>query len=321
MKPSTTPPLNIWAIVYSHSGQSRQALEAFCSALPQEKFRVWRSEIVPEKTIPFPWNPFEFFNAFPETVQWRPLLVRLDPEPDFTMHRPAALIFCFPPWFLTPALPFVSFLKSEYFSKIPKDIPVLVLMTCRNMWMAAMDDIKEILGDRLAGFLVLEDPHPNVVSLFTTLRWLLRGKQRLFGTWGPRAGVNLPFHGSQIRAAASVLEEALEKNEMSQLHPRWLELGAARIKPSLLLMEMRGRKNFARFAWFIQKSPTPKARRFRVQLLAILLPLAVLVLSPIMAIQKAVLQRTRASRLRRLCRVAASLKPLPEGTFEKAWKP
>lgn len=178
-----------------------------------------------------------------------------------------------------------------------------------------MNDVKEILGNRLIAFGVFPDPYPNLVSLFSTLRFLLKGQKRLFGTWGPTAGFSLDKNTQKIKRMADTVNQALYSENWDNLHQEWKRIGLVPVKPALLLMERRGRRNFMRFAHYITSAADEAERRRRIRLLARLLPVAVVVLSPITFIVTLLQGLLHGRELKKICEEAASLNPLPKGTF------
>lgn len=304
----------ILVIYYSHSGQTREAMRALSEQLTALGHEVLLSAIQTKEEMPFPWSRERFFGIFPETVLRKPQTVYLNPEPppkkDWSL-----IILAFPPWFLSPARPFYSFLQSGWLNQIDEDIPVFALTTCRNMWVAAMNDVKEILGTRLKGFAVFSDPNPNLVSLFSTLRFLLKGQKRLFGSWGPEAGFSVLGSRQKLQQIAQTLNESLRMGNWENLQKAEIRKAMIPVKPELLLMEIRGRRNFLRFARFIESAPDETKRRGRIRLLGHLLPLAVVVLSPITSLITLLQSMFHSKKLRKLCELAASPEPLPSGTF------
>lgn len=301
-------------VFYSHSGQTRSAVEYLAQGLSEKGFTVCLSEIRPQEEIPFPWNKERFFGCFPETVFQKPLEIRLNPETDPAFGW-SLVILAFPPWFLAPARPFVSFLKSGWLKALPKETPVVALITCRNMWVAAMNDLKRALGARLKGFAVFPDPHPNLISLVSTLRFLLKGQKKLFGSWGPEAGFSLEKNIRKIDTMADCLAEVVDSGRWDSLQEKFIRSGLVSVKPALMLMEKRGRRNFVGFARYIESAETPSGRRRRIRILSQLLPVAVFILSPLTIILTHLQKLLQGKKLKELCDNAASTAPLPHGIF------
>lgn len=305
----------ILLVYYSNTGQTRLMAENLASHLSAQGARVYSLEVKPLQEYPFPWTSEAFFNAFPETVFEKVQQVRLHGilPPD----RPDVVILCFSPWFLQISRPFNSFLHSPEFQRLEENIPVITVVTCRNMWVAAIDDLKRLLGKRLRGFFVLEDRHPNLVSLFTTLNWMLKGQKRLWGRWGPQAGLTSDQIIEATQTVANIVRDAFRKNDWSQVQEEFIRAGTAPVRPALLFMERKGRKSFLRFARFILESASEKQRLKRVRILSLLLPTAVIILSPVAAIQKRLTLILKRKNFKELCRKAASLDPLPDGFFAR----
>ncbi|MCX7767468.1 MAG: hypothetical protein N2110_00390 [Flavobacteriales bacterium] len=306
---------NILLVYYSNAGQTRLIAESLTSHFSVRGARVYAMEVKSLPDYPFPWTRMAFFNAFPETVFEKVQQVRL--QGVLPPMRPDVVILCFSPWFLHISRPFNSFLQGPEFQRLGEHIPVIAVVTCRNMWLAAVDDLKRILGKRLRGFFVLEDRHPNLVSLFTTLNWMLKGKRRLWSSFGPEAGLTYDQITDATQTVTNVVWNALLRNDWSRVQEEFIRAGTAPIRPGLLLMERKGRKSFLCFARFILKSPSEKQRLRRVRILSLMLPIAVIILSPLTAIQKKVILALNKKKFKELCRKAASLDPLPDGFFAR----
>lgn len=305
---------SILVIYFSHSGETRNAISELVKYLEQQGHDVWVSAIQTEKELPFPWSRAQFFGVFPDTVLWHPQKVFLCPEPP-KESKWSLVILAFPPWYLSPAGPFQSFLQDSWLDIISSEIPVVAMMTCRNMWVAAMNDVKAWLGSRLKAFVVFPDPHPNLVSLFTTLRFLLKGKKRLLGSWGPEAGFGLYRSRKKIQRVAETLNDALHHGKWDNLHEQWINAQIVSVKPTLLLMEIRGRRNFLRFARYIESAARESIRQRRIQVLSWLLPLSVVLLSPLNFLITQSLRILNKKKLKRLCERAVSLECLPSETI------
>lgn len=305
----------ILLVYYSNAGQTRLLAESLASHFSAVGARVNSLEVKPVQEYPFPWTRQAFFNAFPETVFEKVQQVRLHGITSQT--RPDVVILCFSPWFLHISRPFNSFLQGTEFKSLEENVPVIAVVTCRNMWVAAIDDLKRLLGKRLRGFFVLDDRNPNLVSLFTTLNWMLKGKRRLWGGWGPQAGLKSDQITKAVKTVADIVLDAVQRDSWSQVQEKFIYAGTAPVRPSLLFMERKGRKSFLRFAMFILASDSEKQRLRRVRMLSLLLPLAVIILSPVTAIQKRLTLALNRKKFKELCRRAASLDPLPDGFFAR----
>jgi len=272
---------NILVLYYTQSGQLHDILDAVLKDI-QNDVNIDMVAIQPEKDFPFPWKPYAFFDAMPETVERVPVPIR--PLPQHIQDKQYDLVILgYQPWFLNPSQPATGFLRGPYASFL-KDKPVLTVIGCRNMWLHAQEEVKKDLkniGARLVGHIVLEDTHPNLVSLLTIIRWAFKGQKEASGTL-PEAGVP----AANIKAASrfgKTIFSHLSAATHDQLQPALLKQGAVNLNPGLILLEQRGIKNFRKFARFIREKggPGDPNRRGRVLLFKRLLLVAIFVLSPI----------------------------------------
>lgn len=297
----------ILVLYYSQTGQCRQILESILAPLKGRVELVFRP-IEPERDFPFPWTSYQFFDAMPEAVMGTPIKLR----PLSTADQDADLVILgYQPWFLHPSIPITSFLKSEPARILLKNKPVVTVAGTRNMWLNAQEKVKEYLIDnqaRLVGQIVLEDQHPNLVSLFTIIRWAFKGQKEASGLL-PEAGVS----ARSIKEAhrfGPCLEGSLEKSDYGTLQEDLLALGAVPLKTSLILLEKRGIKNFRFWGPFIAKKGGPGDRRRipRLRLFHYLLLIGIFVLSPITSLTGQIQTRIRKKSLEKdrayFCRCA-----------------
>ncbi len=242
-------------IIYSQTGQLKKIVDSVTVRL-REDFELVFEELKPVPPYPFPWQGRQFFQVFPESVQEIACVLEpfeFNPDQDFDL-----VILAYQVWFLSPSLPFTAFLQSPAAGKVLKDKPVITILGVRNMWIMAQERVKKQirdLGGRLVGNIVLVDPHPNLVSVVTIVRWLMKGRQDAEGVIGrlfPRAGVP----ERTIREAVKfgeVIREAFRLGELDRLQDQLLRKGAVRINPVLLSIEKRGRKLFGFWSRFVLK--------------------------------------------------------------------
>jgi hypothetical protein len=240
-------------IYYSQTGQLKKIVDSVTARL-REDFMLVFEELKPVPPFPFPWQGSEFFQAFPESVQEIPCALepfQFNPDQGFDL-----VILAYQVWFLSPSIPFTAFLQSPEAGKVLKDKPVITILGVRNMWIMAQERVKKHLrelGSRPVGNIVFVDPHPNLVSLVTIIRWLMKGEQKgkgLIGRLLPQAGVP----EQSIREAekfGKVIREAFYFGELGKLQNRLLEKGAVRIQPVLMSLEQRGRILFGFWSKFV----------------------------------------------------------------------
>jgi hypothetical protein len=291
-------------IYYSQTGQLKKIVDSVTGPL-RDDFELILEELKPVPPYPFPWRGLQFFQAFPESVQQIPCALEpllFDPDQDFDL-----VILAYQVWYLSPSIPFAAFLQSPEAGKVLKGKPVITILGVRNMWIMAQESVKKQirdLGGILVGNIVLVDPHPNLVSLVTTILWmskaLLKGRgwiSRLF----PPAGVP----EQRIQEAAkfgSVIREAFHLGQTKKLQDQLLERGAVKVNPILMSIEKRGRRMFEFWSKFVLKKggPGDPAREFRVKLFRFYLFSAGFLLPPFMSLVSWFTQKIFYKKTRRL---------------------
>jgi hypothetical protein len=273
----------ILVLYFTQSGQLKRILQFLTKPLTDAGHEVHFEEIKPVEKYPFPWNGFQFFNAFPETFTQKPLA--LEPLTNKAFDNYDLVILGYQPWFLTPSRPVSSFLQSEEGKRILAGKNVITILGCRNMWLGAQEKVKQKLFDakaKLTGHIALVDKNGNLTSLVTILRWMLAGKKEAFWFF-PAAGVseqdvqNTTVYGNQIK-------EALSANDYKNLQEEFNKAGAIEIKPNLVLMERRGQKSFSIWAKFVAAGGdlNSTGRKIRVRAFMILLPTMIIILTPLL---------------------------------------
>lgn len=174
---------------YSQTGQTRAAARALVEPLEAKGWIVdWRALEVEER-YPFPWSLRSFLDAFPETVAGRP--PRLRPLAIESDELPDLIVLASQVWYLAPSLPVQAFLESADRSVL-SGRPVVAVVTCRNMWYAAVIRLEQKLrsaGAALLGTVVLTDKSPRWTTFVMTPRLFLTGKRNAL--WGvvPAPGI------------------------------------------------------------------------------------------------------------------------------------
>ncbi|MEO5977665.1 MAG: hypothetical protein ABIS36_14260 [Chryseolinea sp.] len=273
----------ILVLYYSQSGQSLTILQSLTRPMVDAGYHVHFEEIRPLEKYPFPWSAYQFFNAFPETFQQKPLeLAPISPD---AFESYDLVVMGYQPWFLTPSRPISSFLQSNDGKQILRGKPVVTILGCRNMWLGAQEKVKRRLidaGASLKGHIALIDQSGNLTSLVTILRWMLTGKKAAF-LFFPPAGVSSEDVKNAGRFGESITE-ALNNNTLDTLQHTMLQKGAIEIRPGLVLMEKRGQKAFSVWSKFISSGGTlySTGRKIRVYtFLYVLLP-SIFILSPLL---------------------------------------
>lgn len=234
-------------IAYSQTGQLSGLAERIAGPLREDAtIEVHVETLVPVKPFPFPWKFFSFLDAFPESAHLVPPPLQplaLKGDEDFDL-----VILPYQVWFLAPSQPVTAFLKNPVAKKLLVGKPVVTVIACRNMWMLAQDKLCRLLNDcgaRLLDNVVLVDPSPTMVTLFTTPLWLLTGK-RDFVPGVPPAGVDKASI-TAARRFGLALRDALHENRERGSAPLLAGLGAVNADPHLLFSEKVATRSF--FVW------------------------------------------------------------------------
>jgi hypothetical protein len=275
----------ILVVYFTQSGQMLTIAQQFCAAFGADPgYSVSYEELKPAQPYPFPWSAFTFFNGFPEAFYERP--VALQPFSDKLDKKYDLVVLAYQPWFLTPSPVFSTFLQSEAGRKVLNGAKVVTIIGCRNMWLGAQEKVKKRLlsaGATLSANIALVDKSPNVVSLVTILRWMLWGKKEKFWIF-PSAGVSERDVNASVEYG-KIIKQAVENDKWGQVQQDLNAQGAVEILPDLVMMESRGQRAFSVWSRFIGGAPIGSvSRKIRVYIFMFLLPTAIIVLSPLLAI-------------------------------------
>lgn len=277
----------VLVVYYTQTGQAKQALDATLKPFEENKnYQIDYLLVKPKKTFPYPWSYTEFFDIFPETVHGIPC--ELQPFNIDTTVNYDLIVIAYQPWFLSVCVPISSFLQSAEAKQLLANKPVITIINCRNMWLGAQEKMKKRLIDlhaNLIGNITFVDRSSNLVSLVTVLAFVLKGKKENFMGIFPKYGVtekdltHAPVFGK-------IILDNFENNLLQHTQPQLNQQGALDIRGNLLLMEGRGKALFPLYANYISKKGTQgsEQRRTRVRIFGIVLPTAILLLSPIITI-------------------------------------
>jgi hypothetical protein len=278
----------VLVIYYTQTGQLNKAVKATLAPLEKNNgVEITYQEIKPKTAYPYPWSYMQFFDIFPETVNG--IATELEPL-SFDTNIPFDLIIiAYQPWFLSICVPISSFLQTSEAKKILKDKPVVTILACRNMWLNGQEKMKIILKKleaNLVGNITYVDKSANLVSLITVLAFVLGGVKEKFLGFFPKYGVSDNDLETDAPKFGEVLLDHLKTDNYQNQQSELVALGAVQIKTSLLIMEARGRDLFPLYASYISKKGTAGSvdRRARVRIFGIVLPTAILILSPIITV-------------------------------------
>ena len=163
----------VLVVYYTQSGQLKEIIDSVLSPLTEVTI-----DFLPIDTatpFPFPWTDDTFFDAFPESYLQipQPLQPFNLPHTDYDL-----VILGYQVWYLSPSIPFNSFLQHPEAKKLLSGKPVITISGTRNMWVMAHQKVKKLLTDcgvHLVGNIALTDPHHNHISVITIVQWLFSG--------------------------------------------------------------------------------------------------------------------------------------------------
>lgn len=278
----------VLVVYYTQTGQLKSAVQATLQPLIDAKeTEVDFLEVHPKKAYPYPWSYIEFFDIFPETVHGIPCELEsfsIDTKKNYDL-----VVIAYQPWFLSICVPINSFMQSEQAKHLLANKPVITIIACRNMWLGGQEKMKlhlKKLNAKLVGNITFVDRAANLVSLVTVLAFVLKGVKEKFMGIFPKYGVSDADLKNNAPIFGNIILSHLQKNNFDGMQAHLLEKGAVIVKPNLMLMEGRGRALFPLYANYISKKGTQgsEQRKMRVRIFGIVLPTAILLLSPIITI-------------------------------------
>lgn len=234
---------------YTQSGQALRVAQSLCRPMGEVVYKAIESEHV----FPYPWSRRAFFDVFPETrLALPPFSIR--PICFSDVADADLVIIVGQSWFLSPSLPLQAFFSDLSVKSFLSGRKVIFVDVCRNMWLMTMRKVKQYLSDCgaiLTGFLIFQDPHPNLISAITVTRWLLHGKKES-SMFLPAAGISEQDFLDASRLG-SIIRDTWERDNMEDLQDNLLAGGAIKYQPSVLFLEKAGHRFFGNWAHFIRR--------------------------------------------------------------------
>lgn len=275
---------NILVIYYSQTGQLEDIVKNIAQPFEnnKEEYNVTYYNIQLKEDFPFPWSSDVFFNTFPESYLQIPSEIH-PPSENILNKKYDLIIFGYQVWYLTPSIPIISFLKSDYAENILKNTPVVTISATRNMWMLSQEKLKVYLRDmkaHLVGNIALVDRHDNYTSVLTILRWLTTGQKEKSGLL-PAAGVSDEEITGSVKYG-KIIEKHLKNNDLDNLQPDLINNGAVEIRPFLVRVEKVGNKIFTVWSNLIIKKK--EKRPLLIKFFKVYLMAAIWVISPIVLV-------------------------------------
>ena len=266
----------VLVVYYTQSGQLKEIIDSVLS--PLTEVTIDFLPIDTAEPFPFPWTDEAFFGAFPESYLQIPQLLK----PFELVHTDYDLVILgYQVWYLSPSIPFNSFLQSEAGKQLLQGKPVITISGTRNMWVMAHQKVKKLLtecGARLVGNIALTDRHHNHISVITIVQWLFSGdkNKRYLGVF-PKAGVaDKDIQGASVYG--TLIAPHLQTGDYTGLQQEIVAHGGVHYKRFLLSAEKKGNRLFGIWAKMIYGS---KHRKFLLKCFRIYLYIAIWVLMPI----------------------------------------
>lgn len=278
----------VLVVYYTQTGQQKEILDQLLSPLEADPaVELTYHRIQPVSDYPFPWDGYTFFDAFPESFLQIPC--PLQPMDDAIRQSEYDLIILgYQVWYLSPSIPFNSFLKSDEGLQLLKDKPVITVINCRNMWVMAQEKVKRLLhgvGANHVGNVVLVDRHVNHVSVITIVHWMMKGRKDSYLGLFPKPGVSDEDIAGARRFGTPIATH-LKNNDYSTLQSTFVGMGAVMVKPLLVFTDKRANTLFAKWAQLIRSKGLPgeTARRPWLKGFNYYLLFAIWVLAPIVSL-------------------------------------
>ena len=266
----------VLVVYYTQSGQLKEIIDSVLS--PLTEVTIDFLPIDTAEPFPFPWTDEAFFGAFPESY----LQIPQPLKPFQLAHTDYDLVILgYQVWYLSPSIPFNSFLQTEAGKQLLQGKPVITVSGTRNMWVMAHQKVKKLLTDcgaHLVGNIALTDRHHNHISVITIVQWLFSGdkNKRYLGVF-PKAGVA----DKDIKDASvygTLIAPHLQTGDYTGLQQEIVTHGGVHYKRFLLSAEKKGNRLFGIWAKMIYGS---KKRKFLLKCFRIYLYIAIWVLMPI----------------------------------------
>lgn len=289
----------VLVVRFSQTGQLDRVVDSIVGPLLDcPEIEVVFEELRPLEPFPFPWPFLQFFSIFPECIHMVPQPMApysLAGDEEFDL-----IVLAYQVWFLAPALPTTSFLRSELAERLFRDRPVVTVIACRGMWLMAQEKVKSELarlGARLVDNVALIDSCGSVASFLATPLWMFTGKKQPY-SWIPPAGVG-EREIAECRRFGEPIRNRLCSDATPIASPMLRGLGAVSINDKLIASERIGNRSFRIWGSLLRALGGPETILRRAALILYILVLAVLLLTvaPITAGIRALIAPVRRQRI------------------------
>jgi len=242
----------VLAIYYTQSGQLDEIITNFTAPLVEAGVIVEKVIVNLTDNYAFPWTTDGFFSVMPNCVlgvtdELAPFKIR---ETSYDL-----VILGYQAWFLSPSIPFNSFMHHPAVMAVLRNTPVITVTGARNMWLNAFVKVKKLIHDtnaKLVGNVALVDRHPNPVSFVTIFHWMLHGKKERYLKIFPPPGVS-EKDIKHSRKFGEIVVKYLNNNLWDGLQDELVSEGAVRLNYNLMVIESVAGKMFRHWANFINK--------------------------------------------------------------------
>lgn len=289
----------VLVVCYSQTGQLASVVDSIVAPLRQGgAVEVQVETLRPRCEFPYPWPLLRFFDAFPESAHLAPGELQppaLAGDEDFDL-----VIVAYQVWFLAPSQPVVAFLRHPLAARLLAGKPVVTVVACRNMWLAAHEKMQALLaaiGARHLDNVVLTDTAPTLATLVTTPLWLLTGRRQPLRALPP-AGV-APREIARCARFGHALRDALRQDRERGTAPLLAGLGAVVARPELLASERAGTRSFYLWGKLLRRAGPPGAAARQPLLLLYMIFLVAIIVSvvPLSLALQALLRPLLGARL------------------------
>ncbi len=251
---------NVLVVYYSQTGQLKQIVDNLVKPFQEsDEVTVDFCQIEMVNDFPFPWTNDAFFGAFPESFLMIPQQIKPIAQHIVTKNYDL-VVLAYQVWYLSPSIPFNSFLKSKEGQQIIAQKPVLTVSGSRNMWVMAQRKVKELIASAngtLVGNIALTDRNINHISVMTIVHWLFTGrKDRRWGIF-PLPGVS----DADIQGASKygeVILPYLKSGNCNEMQSKIIQNGGVHLKPFLISADKKANRLFSVWAKMIYNSPKRK---------------------------------------------------------------
>ena len=242
----------VLVVTYSQSGQLNEIVSGITNELSSE-ILIHHEKIETDPIFPFPWKGISFYDAMPESVTMKPS--RLKPVTFNSKEKFDLIVLGYPIWFLSPAIPLTTFLKTNEAKQVMNNTPVITVIGARNMWVMAQEEIKKMIiqnNGKLVGNIALHDRNYNLTSVVTIIYWMVTGKKDRYLGIFPKPGVSdKDIH--EVNRFSPIISEAVIKSDFGGLQEKLLELKSVELSPAIVSIEEKGKRIFRVWASFILK--------------------------------------------------------------------